>query len=60
MVGRRGKSRPRCVAKGCGRMLRQNQAAACSDQCADRIINTAILHLKQCGITLEELTRLYT
>ena len=58
-VGCRGKSIPRCMAKGCRQMLRMHQAAACSDVCADRIINDALLRLKACGVKKDELLELY-
>jgi hypothetical protein len=58
--GRRGKSRPRCLAKGCPNMLKINQEAACSPVCADRIVNDALLRLKQCGVSKAALVDLYT
>lgn len=58
-VGRRGRNKPRCLAKGCIKTLRVNQLAACSEFCQNAIINDAILRLKQCGITLSQLTALY-
>jgi hypothetical protein len=57
--GRRGKHRPYCMAKGCDRELRIHQEAACSEACESRIINDALLRLKQCRVTKEELLNLY-
>lgn len=57
--GKRGRGRPTCMARGCYRMLRMHQEAACSDVCASRIINDALMRLKQCGVTKEQLLDLY-
>jgi hypothetical protein len=58
-IGRRGKAIPRCGARGCEKTLRVNQKLACSETCAARIINTAILNLKNCDVTLDDLMKLY-
>jgi hypothetical protein len=41
-------------------MLKINQEAACSPVCADRIVNDALLRLKQCGVSKAALVDLYT
>lgn len=58
-AGRRGKDIPLCLAKGCHKNLRIHQLAACSEVCESRIINDAIYRLKLCGVSAEELLRLY-
>ena len=58
-VGRRGKNRPQCMAKGCEKFLRMHQPAACSEVCESRIINDAIQRLKLCRVSAEELLKLY-
>lgn len=58
-VGKRGRARPTCGARGCSKSLRMNQRMACSDVCESSIINDAIYRLKQCGVTLAQLQELY-
>lgn len=58
-VGRRGKNRPYCQARGCKRYLRVNQLIACSEACESRIINDAIMRLKECRLTKEQLIEMY-
>lgn len=59
-VGRRGLDRPRCLAKRCIKTLRVFQPAVCSEFCRNAIINEAILRLKLCEVTREQLHELYT
>lgn len=58
-VGRRGKNRPYCLARGCNRPLRIHQVAACSEICEAQIVNDALLRLRQCHVTKDELLKLY-
>lgn len=58
-VGLRGRNKPRCLARGCVKTLRVYQLAACSEFCQNAIINDALLRLKQCGVTKEQLLTLY-
>lgn len=58
-LGRRGNSRPRCMARGCRTFLKRDQEAACSQVCADRIVNEALEKLVQCRVTKKQLLELY-
>lgn len=54
-AGLHGRSRPRCLAKRCTHLLRRDQKAACSPECADKIFNHALWLLDLLGTTKEEI-----
>lgn len=58
-VGRRGKSRPVCMAKGCNTRLKIHQVVTCSDACADQLFNYAISILQKLGVKKTELLEQY-
>ena len=56
---RSGKTQARCLAKGCSRRLRSNQRGACSEGCADQIVNQSLLALRLVGVPKTELLEIY-
>ncbi len=55
----RGKGRPRCLSRGCQKRLHVSQLGACSDRCADAVVNEALYMLRAVGVTPTELIELY-
>jgi hypothetical protein len=56
-LGLHGRARPRCLARGCKNMLKRDQKAACSPQCADAIFNRCIWLLRLIEATPEEILK---
>lgn len=57
--GRRGKARPRCLARGCKHELQVKQIGACSPACADAVFNHALFLLRNIEATPEEILEHY-
>ena len=58
-VGRRGKSQPMCLARGCRRLLRVWQKGCCSEWCADAVFNQALSMLRSIDASQDEILQHY-
>jgi hypothetical protein len=53
--GRRGRSKPQCINRGCTAFLRVDQLAVCSDACRNEVFRRAMKHLRWIDASREEI-----